>query len=185
MTHPALTALHDHLLQTHAWLNRELAGLRTGRASPALIEHVPVACYDSSSPLQQVAAIHSPEPQVLVVQPWDPSLVKDVEKALQQSALGITPVVDGKIIRLPFPPMTQERRQELTKLVKDKGEQAKVRVRTARETSHKHVRQDERDGSLSEDALKLAEKELQLAVDQAGQAIDAAVRQKITEVETV
>lgn len=185
MTHPAITIFTEHAGQTAVWLERELGGMRTGRASPALIEHLPIECYGSTSPLQEVAAVHSPEPQVLVVQPWDPSIVKDIEKSLQHSKLGITPVVDGKLIRLPFPAMTQERRLELIKLVKASGEQAKVRIRTGREAAIKQLRSAERDGTLSEDALKLTEKELQQAVDQAMAAADTAVAKKNIEVETV
>src|SRR5690242_2544372 len=106
---------------TLEYLERELATLRTGRANPAMVENIPVDCYGGRSPLQQVASISAPEPRLLLVQPWDPSIIKDIEKALSASSLGISPVVDGKNIRLPLPIMTEERRTALQKVVQEKA----------------------------------------------------------------
>ncbi|MBI2984532.1 MAG: ribosome recycling factor [Candidatus Kerfeldbacteria bacterium] len=179
-----LTILASHIQRARDFLERELAGLRTGRANPSLIERLSISCYGSVSPLQEVAAIHSPEPQQLVVQPWDPGIIRDIERALSQSTLGVTPVVEGKIIRLPFPPMTDDRRQELLRLVKDKGEQAKVRIRVGREEVVKKLRQQERDRQISEDELEAAMKTIQSRVDQATTDIDASLTRKRDELET-
>src|SRR5689334_7046975 len=125
--------LQEHLAKALQHLHQELSGLRTGRAVPTLVENIQVESYGTMTALQQLASISAPEPQQLLVQPWDPSLLKDIEKAIAQSPLGINPVNDGKVIRLPFPPMTDERRQQLLKVVKEKAEEARVRVRGIRE----------------------------------------------------
>ena len=166
-------------------LDQETQSIRTGRANPALIEHLVVECYGAKSPLQQVASISSPEPQTLTIQPWDPSVLKDIERALTQSSLGITPVVDSRVIRLPFPPMTEERRIELTKVVREKGEQAKISIRTAREEAVKESRRAERDGQLSEDALEQALKNLQDRVQKANGQVDQTVAKKVEELQRI
>ena len=171
--------------KTIEYLETEMQGIRTGRANPMLIEHLPIECYGSISPLQQVASISAPEPQTLVVQPWDPSIIKDIERSISQSSLGINPVVDSRVIRLPFPPMTEERRKELTKVVREKGEEAKISIRNAREDMIKDLRQSERDGDLSEDALDNALKDLQTRVQSGNSSIDHLVKQKTEEVERI
>lgn len=164
---------------------RELTGLRTGRANPAMIEEIGVEAYGAITPLLQLAAIHSPEPRLLVVQPWDPAVIKDIEKALSQSSLGITPVVDGKNIRLPFPAMTEERRQDLLKVVHEKAEQTRIRLRAAREEEIKRLRADEKNGVISEDALATATKQVQTAINLSQEQIEQAVKTKTAEILTV
>ncbi len=166
-------------------LQREIATLRTGRANPAMIEEISVECYGTRTPLQQLASISVPEPRLLVVQPWDPSVVKDIEKALASSSLGISPVVDGKIIRLPFPAMTEERRAALIKVVQEKAEQTRVRIRGAREEELKKLRQQERDSELSEDGLAVASQDVQEAIDQATVQVSQLVDDKTKEIMTV
>ncbi len=175
----------EQLAQSQTWLERELNGLRTGRATPTLVENISVACYGSSTPLQQLASIQAPEPQMLVIQPWDPGLIKDIEKAISQSSLGINPIVDGKSIRLPFPPMTQELRDALSKVVKEKSEQAKVNVRTAREEALKVIKHQERDGELSEDAAEAERKSIQQTIDEAIATIEQTAEKKTTELQTL
>lgn len=182
MSHPIFTAgaakALDHLRQ-------ELSTIRTGRANPSIIESLPVECYGAISPLQELAAISAPEPRLLVVQPWDPSIVKDIEKSLRQSTLGINPVVDGKIIRLPIPPMNEERRAELLKVVNSKAEEARVRLRGAREEAMRQLKHDEKSGLQSEDIVAAAMKELQQAIETATAEIAEMVERKNEEIITI
>ncbi|MBI5467345.1 MAG: ribosome recycling factor [Candidatus Kerfeldbacteria bacterium] len=179
----------DHLTtsieQAISHLEHELLGIRTGRANPAMIEDIPVEAYGTKTPLVQLAAIIAPEPRLLVVQPWDPSVIKDIEKALTQSSLGITPVADGKLLRLPFPAMTEERRKDLMKVVNEKAEQTKVRLRGVREEEMKKLKTQERDGAISEDASTVAGKAVQTAIDQGTERIDTLVKAKTEEIMTV
>lgn len=146
-------------------LQHELQNIRTDRANPALVEELTVTAYGTPTPLMQLAAINAPEPRLIVITPWDPGTMKDIERAISQSPLGITPVVDGKSIRLPFPPMTEERRHEMQKVVNEKSEETRVRIRSSREDQIKHLRLQEKNSQLSEDALDTATKKLQQAVD--------------------
>lgn len=174
----AISDALDHFQQ-------ELQGLRTGRASPNLIEELPVDCYGGRSSLQQIASISAPEPRVLLIQPWDPTVIKDIEKALLSSSLGITPVVDGKNIRLPFPAMTEERRNAMHKQLLEKSEHTKVRIRTAREAELKSLKTQERAGALSEDALTDSTKKVQAQIDQAMQQVAEYVEKKSVEIMTI
>lgn len=182
MSHPLFTTGADKALEH---LRQELATIRTGRANPSIIETLPVECYGGVSPLQEVAAISTPEPRLLLVQPWDPSIVKEIEKALRQSNLGINPVVDGKNIRLPIPPMTEERRTELLKVVNSKAEETRVRLRVAREEAMKQLKADEKSGAQSEDAVAVAMKELQQMVEEKTKDISNLVNQKTEEIITI
>lgn len=166
-------------------LDRELRAIRTGRANPAVLEDVQVDAYGAMTPLVQLAAITAPEPRLLVVQPWDPSVIKDIEKALSQSSLGISPVVDGKLIRLPIPAMTEERRQQMIKLVNEKGEESRVRIRGIREHQVKELRQAEKDGQLSEDAQAAALKKLQAEVDTTLEQVTDQINRKHEELATI
>ena len=166
-------------------LEKEFSALRTGRATPAMIEDLPVEAYGAITPLQQLAAISSPEPRLLVVQPWDPSVLQAIEKALQQSSFGVMPVVDGKILRLPLPAMTEERRKQLLKVVSEKAEEAKVRIRGHREEAMKHLKRQQTDGDISEDAAKVDMAKVQKAVEESHERIDALVEAKTQEIMTV
>lgn len=166
-------------------LAAEFDGIRTGRANPSLVADIQVEAYGVKTPLQQLAAINVPEPRLLVVQPWDPTTIKDIEKALTQSSLGITPVVDGKLIRLPFPSMTEERRKDLVKLVKEKAEGAKVRIRTAREEVLKDFKRQAADGGVSEDEAERQRQVVQTQVGDAHKEIEALTAAKEQEVLTV
>lgn len=166
-------------------LERELAAIRTGRANPALVEEISIEAYGVATPLVQLAAISAPEPRMIVVQPWDPSVIKDIEKGLTQSSLGITPVVDGKTIRLPFPAMTEERRTQMIKLVNEKAEETRVRIRGIREHLMKDLKQAQKDGSLSEDVVTQKTKQLQQDVDAALEQVASAVERKQEELTTI
>ncbi|MFA6042928.1 MAG: ribosome recycling factor [Patescibacteria group bacterium] len=146
-------------------LHEDLQTLRTGRATPAVVESLLVPVYGTATPLQQLASITSPEPTQLLIQPYDPNIAKDIAKAIQSSPLGITPSIEGISIRLAFPPLTEERRKEMQKVVKEKAEKAKVSIRSIREGVQKDLKQAKADNELSEDMQKAEEKALQEVVD--------------------
>jgi ribosome recycling factor len=141
-------------------LRDELASIRTGRATPALVEKLRVDYYGSETPLQQLAGFSVPEARVLVISPYDKGALTAIEKAIQNSDLGITPSNDGSIIRLVFPALTEERRRELVKVVKQRGEDGKVAVRNVRRQSRQDIEALQKNGEISEDDLDRAEKEL-------------------------
>lgn len=146
-------------------LEEDLAGIRTGRANPALVEKLPVEYYGVLTPLQQLASIGVPEARQLLIRPFDPSTVRDIERAIQASDLGLTPNSDGKAIRLNLPPLTQERRQELVRVVKNRVEESRVAIRNVRRDSIKDLREFENEKMISEDDLKRGEEELQKITD--------------------
>lgn len=166
-------------------LSVEFDALRTGRANPSLVESIAVEAYGSTMPLVQLASITVPEPRLLLIQPWDASTIKDIEKAISQSSLGINPVVDGKNIRLPFPPMTEQRRKEMAKVVHEKAEEARVRIRTAREDAMKHLKNAEAAGEISEDAATAERAQVQAQVDESSKEILARAAKKEQEILTV
>src|SRR5258705_12030287 len=135
------------------YMVHEFAAVRTGKASPGLVENVDVHAYGSSMKLKQLALITTPEPRLLVVQPFDAATVKDIERALKESKIGITPQVDGKIIRLPIPELSEERRKDLVKSLRQMAEEARVRVRANRRTAVDEARRIEKAGELTEDGL--------------------------------
>ena len=146
-------------------LENDLAAIRTGRASPALVERIQVEYYGSPTPLLQLASISVPEPRVLLIRPFDASTLRNIERAIQASDLGITPNNDGKAIRLNLPPLTEERRRELVRIVKNRVEEARVAVRNVRRASIKDLREFESEKMISEDDLKRGEEELQKITD--------------------
>lgn len=147
-------------------LDEDLAGIRTGRANPALVEKLQVEYYGVHTPLQQLASIGVPEARQLLIRPFDPATVRDIERAIQASDLGLTPNSDGKSIRLNLPPLTQERRQELVRVVKNRVEEARVAIRNVRRDNIKDLREFENEKMISEDDLKRGEEELQKITDE-------------------
>jgi ribosome recycling factor len=143
----------------------DLAGIRTGRAAPAVLNRVTVEYYGTPVPLNQLAGVSVPEPRLLQIQPFDKNAIGAIEKAIMQSDIGITPSNDGNVIRLAFPPLTEERRKELVKQVHHRAEEARVAVRNVRRHTKEEMERLERDGSISEDDLIRAEKELQKLTD--------------------
>ncbi|MGI8925285.1 MAG: ribosome recycling factor [Tepidiformaceae bacterium] len=162
-------------------LKRELNGVRTGRAHPSLIESLAVDYYGAATPLKQLGSINAPEARLLTIQVWDRGAVRAVEKAIQSSDLGITPAIDGQIIRLPIPPLTEQRRRELVKMVHHKTEDARVAVRNVRRHAHDELRRAEKEGAVSQDDLKRHEDELQKLTDQHINGIDGEGRKKEAE----
>lgn len=146
-------------------LDEDLSGIRTGRASPALIEKLPVEYYGTPTPLQQLATISVPESRTLAIRPFDASSLRTIERAIQASDLGLTPNNDGKSIRLNLPPLTEERRRDLVKLVHNRVEEARVALRNVRRDSIKDLREFEQEKMISEDDLKRGEAELQKITD--------------------
>ena len=177
------------LLETEAamekgfdYMQHEFAAVRTGKASPALVENIDVEAYGSAMKLKQLALITTPEPRLLVIQPFDASTTKDIEKAIKESKIGINPAVDGKIIRLPIPALSEERRKDLVKGIKQMAEEARVRVRSARRDGIDAMKKAQKDGTISEDELETYEKEIQKLTDQFGKKIDDAVNSKETDI---
>ena len=146
-------------------LNDDLAGIRTGRATPALVEKLPIEYYGTSTPLMQLASISVPEPRSLLIKPFDPSSLKGVERAILASDLGLTPNNDGKLIRLNLPALTEERRHELVKVVHNRLEECRIAVRNVRRDVHNDMRDFEKEKLISEDDLKRGEEELQKVTD--------------------
>jgi ribosome recycling factor len=146
-------------------LDRELGTVRTGRAIPGLVERVAVDYYGSPTPLQQIAQIHAPEPRMLVIQPYDRSSIASIEKALQKSELGLNPSNDGQVIRIPFAPLTEERRRELVKVIKHKVEEARVAIRNVRRDEQHGIQEFEKEGMVSQDEAKRGLEQLQKVTD--------------------
>jgi ribosome recycling factor len=153
-------------------LKHELAGLRTGRASTALLDTIQVEVYGSHMPLNQVATVSVPEPRLLTVQVWDRSNVQPVEKAIRSANLGLNPVTDGQLVRLPIPDLTEERRKELAKLVGQYSEKAKVAVRNVRRDGMDQLKLDEKNHEISEDERKRLEQDVQKLTDDTIKEID-------------
>jgi ribosome recycling factor len=163
-------------------LRREFAGLRTGRASASLLEPLTVAAYGSEMPLNQVGTISVPEPRMLAVQVWDKGLVKAVEKAVRTADLGLNPSVDGTLVRVPIPELSEERRAELAKLAGKYAEAARVAVRNVRRDGMEHLKRLEKDHDISEDEHKKRSAEVQKATDAAIAEIDSLLKTKEEEI---
>src|ERR687897_194480 len=159
-------------------LKHDLAGLRTGRASTALLDPVHVEVYGTNMPLNQVATVSTPEARMLSVQVWDRSNVQPVEKAIRSAGLGLNPITDGQVIRLPIPELTEERRKELAKLVGQYAEKARIAARNVRRDGMDHLKQDEKKHEISQDEHKRLEIEVQKLTDDTIKEIDAAIPPK-------
>lgn len=166
-------------------LRRELASLRAGRAAPSLLDKIEVEYYGTMTPLNQLSNISAPEPRLLVIQPWDKSAISAIEKALQKSELGITPTNDGDVIRINIPPLTEERRAELVRVVKKTGEEAKVSIRNIRRDANDEYKKMEKSGDLSEDEARRYQEEIQKLTDDFVKQIDEAVTSKEKDIMTV
>ena len=163
-------------------LKHDLGGLRTGRASTALVDGIQVEVYGANMPLNQVATVSVPEPRLLSVQVWDKSNISPVEKAIRTAGLGINPITDGQVIRLPIPDLTEDRRKELAKLVGQYAEKARVAVRNVRRDGMDHLKQDEKKHDISEDERKRLEHEVQKATDDTIKEIDELAHAKEKEI---
>ena len=180
-----LKAHETKMQKTLDVLAKELAAVRAGRANPAVLDKITVEYYGAPTPLNQVAAISTPDPRTLAVQPWDGSVLKAIEKAIQVSDLGINPQNDGKQIRLSFPPLTEERRKELIKGVSKTGEEAKVALRNIRRDAMDKAKVMKKAGELTEDDQKKLEEETQKLTDKYVKEVDAMVAKKSKELAEV
>jgi ribosome recycling factor len=160
------------------FMRHEFSSVRTGKASPALVEGIDVDAYDSVMKLKQLALISTPEPRLLIIQPFDASTTKAIEKAINESKIGITPSVDGKLIRLPIPELSEERRKDLVKTIKTMAEETRVRIRAARRHAMDAAKKMQKDGGLTEDDLKGAETQIQKLTDKYVADVDSQVASK-------
>ena len=178
MIEDVLAEITDKMGKAVAHTQSEFAAVRTGRASPALVEKLRVDYYGTEVPLQQLAGFNVPEARLLVIQPYDKNSVKAIEKAIQNSDLGINPNNDGQVIRLVFPQLTEERRKELVKVVKHKAEEGRVAVRNLRRSARHELEALEKEGHVSSDDLEWAEKELDKLTHDYVEEIDRMVQHK-------
>ncbi len=183
--HAALTDAKAHMQKAVDAAKREFAGVRTGRASPALLERVTVDYYGVQTPINQVASVTVPDPRLIMIQPWDKTLVREIERAIQKSELGLTPSNDGTAIRLPIPSLTGERRRELVKVIHKQAEEARVAIRNIRRDHKEQLERLEKKSELSEDETRRAVEELQKLTDQFIKQIDTLLTAKETEVTEV
>ena len=166
-------------------LKRELAKLRTGRAHPGMLDGIRVDYYGQTTPLAQMATINVPEPRMLTVKPWDKSQVQAVEKAIRESSLGLNPMVDSDIIRVPVPALSEERRKDLVKVAKKQGEECKVAIRKSRHDALDMLNEIKEGGGASEDDVERAKKKAEEIMAEAGHQIDQTVQQKEKEILTI
>jgi ribosome recycling factor len=179
---PTIQAALKHMDDAVDALRREFSSVRTGKASPGLLDTIRVDAYGSMVPLNQVATVSAPEPRLLVVQPWDRSMMGPVEKAIQTSDLGLNPSNDGKIIRVPIPALTEERRREYVRLLHKMAEEARVSVRHGRKEANDEIKRRQKDGEFSEDEGRRQQDEVQKHTDRHIQGIDDLLRHKEAEV---
>ena len=168
----------EKMRKTIGVYKEELQSIRAGRANPALLDKITVDYYGTETPLKQVASVSAPEPRLLVIQPWDAKLIPVIEKEILKSDLGLNPSNDGKLIRLPIPLLTEERRKELVKTVKKNSENAKIAIRNTRRESNDKLKKLEKDKILSEDDRKLAEDEMQKITDKYIDSVDEITNKK-------
>jgi ribosome recycling factor len=180
-----LLEAEDKMIKTEQVVINEFAGVRTGKASASLVESIMVEVYGSQMRIRELAGITTPEPRMLVVQPWDMNSLHPIEKAIQKSNIGLNPTIQGKIIRLVFPELSQERRQEFVKLIKKMAEDGRVAIRHVRRDAMEQLKKHAHDSGITEDQEKQAEKDLQKLTDQYTAKIDEHVTHKEKEIMTV
>jgi ribosome recycling factor len=163
-------------------LKKEFSSIRTGRASLALLDGIMVNYYGTPTPLQQLASLSIPESRQIVIQPWEQKIIPDIEKAIMKSELGLTPANDGKLIRLSIPPLTEERRKQLIKIVRKKAEEAKVVIRNIRRESNEEIKKLEKEKHLSEDDVKKSQDEIQKMTDAIIVKVDEVLQHKEKEI---
>lgn len=180
-----LKVYEEKMKKTLDVLVSDYSTIRAGRANPHVLDKIKVDYYGTPTPIQQVGNINVPEARMIVIQPWEKSLLKAIEKAILTSDLGINPTNDGNVIRLVFPELTEERRKDLSKDIKKKGDNAKVAVRNIRRDANEAFKKMEKSGEMSEDDRKLGEEKIQKLTDKMIEKIDAAIETKTKEIMTV
>jgi ribosome recycling factor len=173
---------NERMQQTVDTLKKDFSTIRTGRASLALLDGITVDYYGTSTPLNQVATLNTPDPKQIVIQPWDPKVINEIERAILKSDLGLTPTNDGKLIRISIPPLTEERRKELVKVVKKRAEDAKVAVRNIRRDTNETLKKLQKDKEISEDELKKSLEEVQKITDSFTKKVDETLGHKEKEI---
>lgn len=185
MSHPALTDAQARMKKAFDFTLHEFSTIHTGKASPSMVEGVMVEAYGGMQPLKACAAITTPDARLIQVQPWDKSLTRAIEKALQMANIGVNPVVDGNLIRLPFPDLSKERRLEFVKTAHRLAEEGRVNIRHVRRDAMEAVKKAKKDGKISEDEEKRVEKEIQVLTDKTIKDIDTHLAAKEKELVTV
>lgn len=178
---PNLISFSQKIQDSLDHLQKELSAVRAGRANPSLIEEIVINAYGAQMKLLEVGTISSPQPSLLTVQVWDPGLTKDVEKAIMSANLGLNPSTEGQTVRVPIPPLTEERRQEFVKVAHSKGEEAKISVRQSRQEQKDEWVNLKNSGEIGEDELYRREKLMQDLVDKANAEVDTLIKQKETD----
>ena len=183
----AIKSAEDHMSKAVEHAIHEFSAVRTGKASPQLVENVDihVRSYGSNMKLKQLAMISTPEPRLIRIEPFDPATLKDIERGIMESNIGLNPSVEGKVIRLPVPELSTERRQQMVKTIKSMGEEARVRVRSARRDGMEALKKLEKEGLITEDDLHRCEKEIQAFTDKKIVEIDQHIVSKEKEIMTV
>ena len=179
------TNIKEKMDKTISVFNEKLSEVRAGRANPAILNKVKIDYYGTPTPINQVAGVSVPEARLIVIQPWDISVLKEIEKAILASDIGINPNNDGKVIRLAFPELTEERRKDLVKDIKKMAEEAKVAVRAARRDGIEMAKAEQKEGNMTEDELKQAENDIQKLTDKSIEEIDKILENKEKEVMSV
>jgi ribosome recycling factor len=177
--------LKDRMGKAIESLKREYSRLRTGRASISLLDGIRVSYYDTPTPLNQMASLAVPEPRLIVIQPWDKTAIEDIEKAILKSELGLTPINDGKVIRISIPPLTEERRKELVKVARKMSEENKVAIRNIRRDANEMLKDLKKEKEITEDDLYRSQEEVQKTTDQFISQVDelcAAKEKEILEI---
>lgn len=182
MNDPTIQKVTQRMEGAIEHLKREFSAIRTGRASLGLLDHITVDYYGTPTPLKQIANLAIPESRLITIQPWDTSQIRDIERAIISSELGLTPSNDGKLIRLPIPPLSEERRKDLVKLSKKYGEETKVQIRGFRRDGNDELKRRQKDGTLTEDALRRMEAENQKLTDKFIQMVDELIKKKEEEI---
>ena len=185
MSHPALTDAQTRMKKAVDFTLHEFSTIHTGKASPSMVEGVMVEAYGSMMRLKECAAISTPDARLIQIQPWDKTLIRAVEKALQQANLGINPIVDGSLIRMPLPDLSKERRLEFVKVAHKLAEEGRVTVRHSRRDAMEAVKKAKKDGKIAEDEEKRLEKDIQALTDKTIKDIDAHLAHKEKELTTV
>ena len=182
MVSEVLSSLDDDIAKAMEVFARDLGKVRTGRANASMLDSVRLDYYGTPTPLNQVASVSVADPRLIVVKPWEKRLIPDIEKVIRDANLGINPSSDGDVVRLPIPALTEERRKELTKVVKRIGEDARVAVRNCRREARELLEQAKKDSEITEDALEAGYKKIQTVIDKAIEKIDSIADKKQAEI---
>lgn len=179
---PTIKQMRQHMDDALDAMRREFATVRTGKATPALLDTVRVEAYGSRVPLNQVATVNTPEPRLIVVQPWDKTVIGDIERGIQSADLGLNPSNDGNVIRVPIPPLSEERRKDMVRLLHKMAEEGRISIRHARQEANKEIKQRESDHEISEDDAHRQLDEVQQTTDEYITRIDEMMKSKEAEI---